>query len=193
MHSFIISLLFLFSVVKPSWQTKVRFANSPYQRYHMQQLCTNLPPAMCCVPLDVSVDGLGWGWFRANHLVFEDLPTYNVHLAAFKYQRPRSDCDGELVLRHLTKGEALDAYTNYSPEGLSGSLYVPQAVTDGNKTGVFHETVQRPSSQIKYPDIIRYQGVVYNQREAGSLMYTSMEGKTISGAPLFGMSKKNLS
>ena len=188
MHSTIIHLLFFFSVIKASWQINVSFANDPNQQYHMRQVCINLPPAICCVPLDVSIDRLGWGWFRAKHLLFQDLPRYNVHLAAFRYQRPRSDCDGELVLQHRTVGEALDAYTDHSPEGYSGSLYVPQAVSNGNKTGVISEAVQRPSARIQYPDVIHYQGVAYNKRGDGSLIYSSVDGKTISGAPLFGMS-----
>lgn len=92
------------------------------------------------------------------------------------------------MLQHRTVGEALDAYTDHSPEGYSGSLYVPQAVSNGNKTGVISEAVQRPSARIKYPDVIHYQGVAYNKRGDGSLIYSSVDGKTISGAPLFGMS-----
>ncbi len=185
MRTFMFSLIFLFSIIEATWQVKVSFANDPNQRYHMQQFCSDLPPAVCCVPLDVSVDSLGWGWFHAKHLLFNNLPAYNVRLAAYKYRRPRSECDGERVIQHLAIGEALAAYTNNSPEGFSGSLYVPQTSVNGNKTDASHDTPQTASRRTRYPDTIRYMGNTYTNEGANKMIYTSSEGKTITGAPLF--------
>lgn len=187
MHSTVIHLLFLFSVIKASWQVDISFANESNQRYHMRQMCSELPPAVCCVPLDVSIGHLGWGWFRAKYLLFQDLPRYNLHLAGFNSQRSRSDCDGVLVVQHRTGGEAIDTYANQSPEGFSGSLYALTA-SNGNRTGMISETVQAPFAPIKYPDVIYFQGAVYYETGEGSLVYSSVDGKTINGAPLLGMS-----
>ena len=187
MRSFVPILLGFFGVIEAIDPISVHLSNAPNQRYYMRQTCNALPENTCCVPLDIFIDGIGWDWFRASHILFEDLPTHNVHVTAWKAQPPRDNCNGELVVDHLTIGEATAAYINNSPEGFSGGLYYPQAVFAGNNASV-NNTLKLPPSSTRYPDTITFQGEDYLDRGTHDMVYVSRAGKQLKGWPLFGMS-----
>ena len=184
MHTLSFGLVFLLSVVKANSQPKISFDNGPNERRHMTQTCSIVPHNKCCIPIDVFVSGsgLGWGWFRPQHIVFDDLPTYNVHVTAWKRRPPLKSCDGELVIDHLTIGEASADYTNNSPEGFSGGYYFRQELVGGNSADAKNNTLQSQPDGLLIPDSLHYQGETYQHSGTRDFVYVSRTGKIITGA-----------
>ncbi len=190
MHILGFGWVFLFNVVTANSQPKISFANAPDQQHHMIQTCSIVSQNKCCIPIDVFVSGSGegWGWFRPQRIVFDDLPTYNVHVTAWKQQSPQTNCNGELVIEYLTMGEALAAFMSHYPQGFSGGYYFPQELAGGNSTDVKNNTLQSPPTSLLFPDSLHYQEEIYQYSRTRSFVYISPTGKIITGAPFSGMS-----
>ena len=188
MRSSILILLATFGVIEAMDLVSVQFTNAPNQPYYMKQSCNFLPAHTCCVPIDIYVGGLGWGWFHAKHIMFENLPSYNVHVTAWRPQPPRANCDGELVVDYLTIGDATAHYTNHNPAGFSGGRYYPQVGRNGNSTAVNNDTLAFPPVGVCYPDTIIYRGETYLDRGTDDMVYVSSTGDHLRGSLLFGKS-----
>ena len=178
-------IAFFFVLITPSLQIDIAFSNPLHEDEYVQQICTDIPLHVCCVPMDILIPDKGWGWFRAERVVFTNTPQRPMSAAVWKY---------EVKTRH-TNCRGVSAGAFKTENGLEGSYgYAPSEARPGLSGGRIAEwgpdqtgddNLGTTPRGVAYPNIVRYLGDSYFDDKLGNGVYISFTAKVIRGIPLW--------
>ena len=175
----------LFLFIAPTFQINIGFSNPLYKLLYVQQVCTDIPLHVCCVPMDILTMGNGRGWFRAERIAFTKIPRRPMFASAWKYKlgTRQTACDGVIGGALRTEGEEKWSY-GYVPSeewpGLSGGWIVEWGPNQNS-----NDTLGTAPRGVAFPDLIRILGKDFSDGKQGNGVYYAHTGETIRAVPLW--------
>ncbi len=173
-----------FLLVKSTSQSDIVYSNPASSFEYTEQICTDIPLHICCVPMDILIPDIGHGWFRAERIEFTHMPKRPMFLTAWKYRvgARQSACHG-YSSGTRTEGEETWSY-GYLPSeewpGLSGGWIVErESIQNGN------DKLGTAPPEVAFPDLIRYLGDDYTDGKKGDGVYRYSTGKILRAEPLW--------
>lgn len=161
-----ITISYLLSVQTAA--TIIGFADSISGPLTVQVCNSGTYPKVCCVPLDVNIQGSGWGWFRATNVGFANVDSYHRFSAVY----PMVDappCFGQIISHHM-------GTQDWEANGAS--------LMGGAGSALTMQEVGSSQMHTKFPDFIIRNGVRFEslgRSPTGIFRYRSAEGVTIYG------------
>ena len=171
--------------VAPTFQINVAFSNPLYEIEYVQQICTDIPLHVCCVPMDILTPDQGRGWFRAERIAFTKIPQKPMFASAWKYKlgTKQTACNGVIGGALRTEGEDKWIYS-FDPSrewpGLSGGWIVEWGPDMNGNT-----TLETAPRGIAFPNIIKILGEDYSDGKLGNGVYYDSTGEILRAVPLW--------